>query len=77
MEAITCLLLNQHFLANKDEWYTKKGHAKFMKNVNAIYGRCPALMPSVLGVVGKGVPSSPGKKIVCTAVWQNAPLELK
>jgi len=30
MEAITCLPQNQ--LVNKDEWYTKEGHGKSMKN---------------------------------------------
>jgi len=32
MEAITGLLQNQHFVVNKDEWYTKEGRAKSMKN---------------------------------------------
>jgi len=33
MEAVMCLPLNRHFfVVNKDEWYTKEGHAKSMKN---------------------------------------------
>jgi len=32
MEVITCLPLNQHFVMNKDEWYTKEGRAKSTKN---------------------------------------------
>jgi len=32
MEAITCLSQNRHFVVNKDEWDTKEGYGKFMKN---------------------------------------------
>jgi len=32
MEAIMCLPQNRHFVVNKDEWYTKEGRGKSMKN---------------------------------------------
>jgi len=33
IEVITCLPQNRHFfVVNKDEWHTKEGHGKSMKN---------------------------------------------
>jgi len=32
MEAITCLPQNRHFAVNEDEWDTKEGAVKSMKN---------------------------------------------
>jgi len=45
MEAITCLPQNQHFVVNKDEWYTKEGRGKSMKNALYVQWHGKSLNP--------------------------------